>query len=445
ASRTGHRGRVRLSMNKAAESTNEASAEAPASLPRDAKRNVLVTFVGRVASVGINLLATLWIIRYLGPDQYGTYLIVFTVVALVDLTVEASLFTIVVREIAKSKERAAEWVGAATWVRGAVGVVLGGGMLLVPLFVHLEAEAAATLRVGALVLLLNSFRTPVTYFRAVLMVHWELIFLTLTRALELGLIILIARLAGGIAALMGSKALASALFVTAVWLTLWWRFRLPLRSGRSLVRPLLLLTAPLALTAVLIVVQTRTDILLIGWFLGPTAAGAYGAVAQVPDLGAATSGVLMTTVAPLLARSLGKGDTVQFQAVFQRIFDNLVTLIPGGAVGGCRLADPLVRPAFGEKYAMVVPQFRVLVCLAAIIPVADLMGVTAVTLNLQGQLLKVEVVSVLATLCGNLLFLGLVGTIASAWIRLLVYFFGMVLLYVIIAAHSPYRLALPRL
>jgi O-antigen/teichoic acid export membrane protein len=424
---------------------DEASSGAPAAaesiIPREARRNVLATVLGRPASVGLTLLATLWIIRNLGPERYGVYRIVLTVVTVLDLTLEVSLFAIAVREIAKSREQAADWLGATTVVRGALGVLVALGIALAPLFLHLDSEAAATVRMGALYFLVNSFRTPVSYFRGLLVIHWEMILLTLSRALELGLVILITSAGGGGSQLMGAKAATSALFVAAAWVVVLLHFRLRPRTGIGMVRPLVLYSLPLAVTAALVLGRTQGDILLIGWLLGASAAGAFGAVAQIPDFGSTASSLLMMTTAPLLARHLGRGEEQQFQRVLQRMFDGLVRVLPGLAAVGCLFAHQVVMLAFGPKYAGVIGECRVLIGVACIIPIAELLAVTAIALNLQNRLVKVELVSITITVAGNLILLGAIGTMASAWIRLITYMIGLVLTYAIIRANSAYRLS----
>lgn len=415
-----------------------------ATIPREAKRNLLVTLLGRTSSIGLNFLSTIWVIRCLGPGRYGVYLVVFTVVALLDLGTEIAIFEIVVREMAKDGAGAPEWLGAATLSRGAIGIVAAAVLLLVPSFVVLGVESAGAVRMGALLLLINSFRTPVTYFRALLMIQWELGLWTLARAIEFGLIVLVTYAGGGIMALMGAKALAAAIFVAAVWSLILLRFRLPLRGGSSLIRPLALLSAPVGLSAILMLFQLKGDILLIGLIVGSDAAGAFGAVAQVPEFVLVANSMLVATMGPLLARFAGEGDTRKFQAVFQRMFDLLVAFLPGGAVVACLLAGPLVRVGFGEQYAAVIPEFRVIVWVGAMIPIAGLMGITALTLNLQGRLVKVELANSILYTAANLLLLRFVGTIASAWIRLLVVLIGPAWTFAIIRSNSDYRLSARR-
>jgi O-antigen/teichoic acid export membrane protein len=415
-----------------------------AAIPRDARRNLLVTLLGRTSSVGLNFLSTIWVIRCLGPGRYGVYLVVLTVVTLLDLATEVALFEIVVREMAKDGSRAPEWLGAATLSRGAIGVVAAAVLLLVPSFGALGNESAAAVRVGALLLFINSFRTPVTYFRALLMIHWELGLWTLSRALEFGLIVLVTRAGGGIVVLLGVKALVAMIFVSAAWSVILLHFRLPLQGGRTLIRPLALLSLPVGLTAILMLFQLKGDILLIGSIVGPDAAGAFGAVAQVPEFVLVANSMLVATTGPLLARFAGVGDTRQFQAVFQRIFELLVTWLPGAAVVSCLLAGPLVIAGFGEQYATVIPEFRVIVWVGAMIPIAGLLGITALSLNLQGELVKVELVNALIYSAANLLLLRTTGTIASAWIRLLVVLIGPAWTYAIIRARSDYRLSARR-
>jgi PST family polysaccharide transporter len=395
--------------------------------------------------VGLSFLITLSVIRYLGPDRYGMYLMVWSALMLVDITMEASVFAIAVREIAKANERASEWLGALTAVCGSIGILVSTGLLMVPLFIELGEEWAAAVRMGSLVFLIGTFRTPVTYYRALLMVHWELGLRVLAYAIELGLVLLLTQMGGGVGGLMGAKAVATGLFVVPLWLATLWRFRVRPQGGLGLIRPLTLLSIPLGVTAVLVLLQIKGDILLIGWVIGPKGAGVFGALALVTELAFVASNVLATTTEPLLAQSLGKGDGGHFQSVFQLLFNILVGFLPGAAVVSCLLAGPVVRVGLGNDYAAFLPEFRVLVWVAMLIPISQLMGSTAVTLNLQSKLVKVELISVIITVSANVILLNVMGILAAAWIRLGVYAIAVIWTYAIIRAHSGYRLSLKQL
>src|SRR3972149_6515596 len=86
-------------------------------LRRQARRNVLATLIGRAATIGLNIVATLWVIHYLGPGRYGLFVMLVSVVTLLDLATELSLFEIAVREIAKFEDQASDWLGATTVLR----------------------------------------------------------------------------------------------------------------------------------------------------------------------------------------------------------------------------------------------------------------------------------------------------------------------------------------
>src|SRR5262249_31176942 len=154
-------------------------------------------------------------------------------------------------------------------------------------------------------------------------------FRVLAYAIELGLIFLLTHMGEGVSALIAARALATASFVLFLWLAVVARFRVGLRGRLGLIRPLVMLSFPLGLTAILVLLQVKGDILLMGWILGPREAGAFGAVSQVAELGTVIGNVLATTSVPFLAQSLGKGDGRQFQSYFQRLFDGLITVVPG--------------------------------------------------------------------------------------------------------------------
>ncbi len=387
-------------------------------IPGDARRNVLATLVGRTASVGLNLLSTLVVIHNFDPGHYGNYLVVLTLITLPDLATEISIFEILMREIAKAPGDAAEWLGIATLIRGLIGAVLALGFVLASAIMRVDAELATCLRLGALVLLINSFRTPSTYFRAQLLIHWDLGLWTLARAVELALTALIIHNGGGIEALMGAKAVASAFFVSAIWLLMIFGFGVLPRVGFSRYRPLASASVPLGIIALLFLFQLKGDVLLIDYFNGPAAAGSYGAVAQIPEFAVIASNILTATSGPLLARTLGQGDRQRFQTLFQRFFDGMLLVLPGLASVTCMLGYDIVDLAFGPAYLVVVGQFRILIWVAALIPMAALTGVAAMTLNLQRSLVRVEVTNILIYLAANCLLLPMVGTMASAGIRL---------------------------
>jgi O-antigen/teichoic acid export membrane protein len=410
-------------------------------IPADAKRNLLVTLAGRGASVGLNFMATVWVIRYLGPDRYGVYLLVVTIVTLLDQAAEVPLFEIAVREMAKSGERAPDWLAAVALVRGASGLAFGAALLAAPPLAGLDASMAAAAHAGALVFFANAFRAPVTYFRSQLQIHWELGLWAAARALEFGLVVLASTAGLGVEAMIGAKALAAVAFAAAAWSVLLWRFRLSPPAGRGAVGPLCAFALPVAVTAVLMLLQVKGDVLLIGFILGPAAAGSFGAVAQIPEFVLVANSVLSATSGPLLARTLGRGDTGQFQALFQRLFDGLAAVLPGLATVACLAAGPCVSAVFGERYAAMVPEFRILVWVGAMIPIAGLMGTAALALDLQRRLVRVEAVNVLVYAAANLLLLGRVGTLASAWTRLAVVLIGTAWTYTTVRTCTGYSLS----
>lgn len=395
-------------------------------LIRAAQRNVLVTIVGRGAALALNLLNTIWIIQYLGPERYGGFVVVLSIVTLLDLAMESSLFEIAAREIAKTPSRAAHWLGAATLVRGICSVVIATVMSGVALIVPLPGEAAGLLYAGSLIFVLNALRAPITYFRARLVIHWELGPWVLARAVELALVVYLIRGEGTPGQLMATRAIGAALFALTTWslLLVACRQRVVFRRARLLIRPLLRYAAPIAVTTTLILTQLKGDILLISMLLSAAAAGAFGAVVQVAEVVLIGGSMLMATVGPVLARTVGQRELPRFNAIVQRVFEALLVVLPGLALVGAVLAEPIVLLAFGAEYRTIVPEFRIMMGVAVLIPVAGLMGAAAVALNLQQQLIRVELTNVTLYVFANLLLLPWVGTIGSACIRLVVLLVG---------------------
>jgi|GEM_PF-2484827 len=422
------------------DSTSTSDTATAAFSARTIRMNLMVSAAGRAGSILLNLLTTILIIRALGDGGYGVYLVVINLVTFIDLAVEIPLFEIVTREIAKQPAAARGWMASATAIRGIVSLA-ASIVLIVCGALHVGGEPVLMF-LGAALLLTNIFRTPINLFRAQMQLHWEMGPWCLSRLIELILVLAAIQFAPSPVWFVAARLAASILFVIIIWRTVIRRFGQRFRLSLDHARLLLYAGAPVALTTLLVLLQLKFDIFLIFKFHGKEAAGLFGAIAQIPEFSLIVNTVLIGTVGPLLARTVGLGHEAVFQSLFQRTFRSLILFLPACGAAAAVLAEPLMTLAFGSEFLPGANAFRIVVFASSLIPVAGLLGITAITLNLQRRLIRVELINVALYLLVNFLIMPQAGIIASAWVRLAVLILGNLNTYRVIAAHSPHRLAM---
>lgn len=112
-------------------------------------------------------------------------------------------------------------------------------------------------------------------------------------------------------------------------------------------------------------------------------AGGYGAVVQIPEFALVIVNILAATMGPLMAKCIGDGASAQFQSVYQQVYDGLLVFILPAFAAGTVLARPIVSLMLSVQYVDFTPEFQFMVWAAGLMHIAGMLGVAAVTLNLQ--------------------------------------------------------------
>jgi len=382
-----------------------------------AARDIAMQIAVRVANLGLGAFVTALVVRTLGQTGYGEWSTGFLVVGLISSFANFGMEGIALREAAKDPEHEREWIGSVMMLRL---VVLLPVMLTSLAAIVLLHRSEAMLIAGIIMLAAMPFGgVGALGLLFQLRVDNRVPMLVLTlRSVLWGVAVLFIFLDHG-----GMVDLAIALVVTNTVGTLVQAVaalkldvRIP-RPTRKHVGQIVRVGLPIGIAGMLIICYARIDQVIVYTVAGTNAAGLYGAVYNLLDAAHFVPISVLTTLGPVLAASW-PADRARLLRT-SRLSAELLAVTSLGGLGFAIVAsEPVVRLIFGQEFVAAAPALPVLVAAFVFISFGYLNGNLLVVLGLQRRLLRISLIALVVNVCGNLIFVPLVGFMGAAWMTL---------------------------
>lgn len=271
----------------------------------------------RLIRVLIGLTVGAWIARYLGPARFGELSYVVAFIALFQAAANLGADAIVVRDIARTPERAAAILGTAFWMRLVAGLVCWIAAAIVMVLINPgEREILwMTLIVGGS-LVFQASDTVDLWFqsqtRSRRTVAAKLTAYAISNGVKIVLITLHAPLVAFAAAMSLDFALAAVGMVFAYrgfptaerW-----------RAHRATMVELMVECWPFLISGVGVIVYVRIDQIMLKAFLGERDLGFYSAALPLSQVWNVVPVVLTTSLAPYVARRKLEGEEPYHRAL----------------------------------------------------------------------------------------------------------------------------------
>ncbi len=156
----------------------------------------------------------------------------------------------------------------------------------------------------------------------------------------------------------------------------------------------------------------RTNIVLIGFLLGTTAAGTYNVAYRVV-LGLLTIPTIVgITLLPTASR-LHQQDKNQLVGLYQNSLSLIVVLGLPTSCGIWLIAPDLIHLLFGQGYSRSIPLLRALSALVFLFSLRNALGTFLTAVNLQSERTRREWLGAIALVGGNLLLIPIFGVMGS--------------------------------
>jgi O-antigen/teichoic acid export membrane protein len=264
----------------------------------------------RVIRVLIGLTVGAWIARYLGPARFGELSYVVAFIALFQAAANLGADAIVVRDIARAPERAADILGTAFWLRLGAGLVCWIVAALVMTLLHPgERETLwMTLIVGGS-LIFQASDTVDLWFQSQTRSKRTVAAKLTAYAISNGVKVVLITIHAPLVAFAGAMSLDFAL--AAVGMVFAYRgFPTPerWRAHRATMLELLTECWPFLTAGVGVIVYVRIDQIMLNELLGERELGFYSAALPLSQVWNVVPVVLTTSLAPYVARRKLEGE-----------------------------------------------------------------------------------------------------------------------------------------
>jgi O-antigen/teichoic acid export membrane protein len=324
-------------------------------------RNTVVQMVGRVMSVVLSLAALMILTRYLGSEGTGDYLLVLSLLALLNIS-DMGVFTIAVRELSSGEGNIEKLLGNAFFIRVASAVLAMVLVSVVGLLLGYRTEITVAIAIASLSYLFTAMGTgslAATFaanlrmeFQALATVVQALSFIGLVGlvvSLGLGLIPLILAYDASVLANAVVVVLSSRRFVIP-------RFQLDLRQCRTLFAASL----PAGVANMAWVAYNRVDIVMLSKMEGAKAVGLYGLVYRFVEAAFPFGFFFVVSVYPLFSRYYRSADGDGLRNLLQKSVDVMTLLVVGLATVVIVFAKPILNVVASSEFLPAATSLRIL-------------------------------------------------------------------------------------
>ena len=308
----------------------------------------------KVLAMGLGLVATVLVARYLGPDGFGTLAYATSLVALFGISGHLGLHGLVVREIVKKPALRAETLGT-TAILKFIGVLVGYLALLLyaGAYEGLGTVGFSLIAIAGAALLFTPIDVVDYWFNAFVQARYVSIARLLAQLVFVGVTLLFVFLGSGVV-MFAIPYVLQALIAAIILLLLFhtkagirlseWRF------NRTHARDLLKQGWVIYLASFFAVIYLKIDQVMLRWLADSTEVGVYAVAARLSEVWYFIPTAIVASVFPKLI-DRRESDEALFRHRLQQLFDSLAMLGMVIALLVTAVAPWLIPWIFGTDYA----------------------------------------------------------------------------------------------
>lgn len=379
-------------------------------------------FFERILRIIIAFFVIIYVVRYLGPQNFGLYSYVLSFIWLFVSISTLGLETISVREIVKQPQRKNEIIGTVFRLRFLGGIAAIAFIALTLLIGQEELFTAILILIASVAFIFQSFSAIEYYFRAVVKAKYIAYALSasviFSSTLKIILILVEAPLIYFIAAFTFEY------FVIAVGLVTVYKINkqniFDWKYSKILSLSLLKDSWPLILSGIFVVVYMKIDQVMLKHMISEEAVGFYAAAVRLCEAWYFIPVTICNSIFPAIVNAKNVSEEF-YNNRMQKLYDLLTWLAIGIAIPVTIFSSQIIELLFGSEFAPASPVLTIYIWAG----VAVFLGVASsqylVNENLTKLLFLRTLVGMVLNVALNLVLIPIYGIIGSAIATLISY------------------------
>ncbi len=318
-------------------------------ISRKVAKNTGILIVDRVFSLILGLLAVAVISRHLGVEGFGKYSLIQNFVPFFLLFGDWGINTILVREVAKKRDKAEELIGKVFTLRLALIILGMASCWIVALILRYPSDVTLGILVYSVIILLSPLESYLLIFRIDLRNEFAVIASIISTILFTILVIAGTYLDKGLIFIVSALALKT---ITRYLIGLFFagkmvRFcpKIDSRIWKIFIKE----AAPLGFAILLGQALTSFGIIALSKLSGVDAVGIYSAAWRLLVIIYFIPLAFMISVFPLMSRYYAK-DKQNLKLTYEKAMNYMFMIALPVAVGGSLTASKIIYFIFGQEY-----------------------------------------------------------------------------------------------
>lgn len=379
--------------------------------------NTFWLLASKVYRMGFALAMTVWIARYLGPEQFGLLNYALSIVILFSVLISLGLENIVVKQVINNEDTEGETIASSILMR-----FIGGAAFLAAICIVLAFTKSDSFLVHQLILILSFgylFKALEiirywfeAYVRAKYSALMEIIALSISIIFKVSLILLEAPL------IFFAWAIASEMVVMAIGLLIIFalKYKKPFNSLKpkmDKIKSLFKEAWPLTLASALYMIAAKIDLIMLGNMIGSESVGIYSAAVKISEGWFFIPAVIATSLYPSMLNAK-KNSQELYIVRTQRLLNVMAMIGMTAAFIIGFTASPLMSVMFGSEYSDSAPILIIHIWGGIFIAISGISYRYLITEGLQKYSLYRGITGVIINIAINLILIPKYGTMGAA-------------------------------
>lgn len=383
------------------------------SVARTVSWNVLVQLGSRAAQLALSGIATLVIVRSLGPAQYGQYAFVIALISVCGLIAEGGIDRIVTRDISVNVDEEATLLPLGILTHMIFGLLAAIAAVVAAFVLHLDNVVRVGVTVASVIFFFDGVSSVGVIFQARLAMQYDALSMIGGKVVFAAVVALSAwRQAPVLAYVLAPVSSSLVMALLALYFS---RRFTHLRWQVDVVRLRRLMSdcIPSGLALFIAVLYLKLDGVLLGILVGSTALGLYSAAYRPVEYLLLAASVIVSPVYPLLSRTFGT-DPERFLMIYQRSFLTLLLGFTPIIALSVVFAPQLLGLVFGPEYVTSATPYRLLMLVLPLLACNGWQALAMLSANRQAITVRIDAVGLVVNITANLLLIPRLGAVGCA-------------------------------
>ena len=379
--------------------------------------NIGWLFFDKILRMGVGFFVGVWIVRYLGPEQFGLLSLVTAFVGLFGAFATLGLQSIVVRDIVRNPDCAPETLGTT-----AILQLIGGTaayLIVLVVIAYMRPDDSIARSIVAILgstMLLKASEISVYWFESKVSSKYTVwvqngVFLVFA-TVKVILILQQASLIDFVWIMLAEAVLVAIILlgVMSKYGPLLTKLRVSIKRAKSLLKD----SWPLLLAGISVTIYMKIDQIMLGYMIGDEVVGIYSAASRISEVWYFIPGAFVASTFPAILESKKRSEK-QYYERLQKLYDLVVVISLVVMLPMVFLSTYIVNLLFGEAYSGAGIILSIHICSTIFVSLGLASGAWFTAENRQVLILQRTASGAVLNVALNLLLIPNLGVIGAAF------------------------------